>query len=167
MSTGNLSLAIHWPFVPLFMHTELIPLFSTYTGLWWQVPFLACLCLLSCLTGSIAEGFCLSFNLSSFFFFFLFFFFLCLFRSLDELDELLEADLKWKVKWLLVVLIDWLIGDMQSVPITTEVVSSNPARGKVYWIQHYVIKFISDLRQVCRFLQVLRFPPPIKLIATI
>ena len=29
---------------------------------------------------------------------------------------------------------------------------------------HYVIKFVSDLRQVCDFLQ---FPPPIKLIATI
>ena len=37
---------------------------------------------------------------------------------------------------------------MQSVPITTKVVSSNPAKGKVYSIQHYVIKFVSDLRQV-------------------
>ena len=27
----------------------------------------------------------------------------------------------------------------------------------------YVIKFVSDLRQVSAFLQVLRFPPPIKL----
>ena len=26
--------------------------------------------------------------------------------------------------------------------------SSNPAHGKVYLIQHYVIKFVSDLRQV-------------------
>ena len=34
-------------------------------------------------------------------------------------------------------------------------------------VQHYVIKFISDLRQVGGFLQVLRFPPPIKLIAMI
>ena len=32
--------------------------------------------------------------------------------------------------------------------ITTKVVSSNPAHGEVYFIQHYVIKFISDLRQV-------------------
>jgi len=30
-------------------------------------------------------------------------------------------------------------------------------------VQHYVLKFVSDLRQVCGFLQVLWFPPPIKL----
>jgi hypothetical protein len=36
-----------------------------------------------------------------------------------------------------------------------------------YWIQHYVIKFVSYLQQVGGFLLVLRFPPPIKLIATI
>ena len=30
-------------------------------------------------------------------------------------------------------------------------------------VQHYVIKFVSDLRQVGGFLRVLRFPPPIKL----
>ena len=29
-----------------------------------------------------------------------------------------------------------------------------------------VIKFVTDLRQVCGFLMVLRFPPPIKLTAT-
>jgi hypothetical protein len=34
------------------------------------------------------------------------------------------------------------------VPITTEVVSLNPVHGEVYLIQHYVIKFVSDLRQV-------------------
>ena len=34
-------------------------------------------------------------------------------------------------------------------------------------IAPYVIKFVSDLRQVGGFLRVLRFPPPIKLIATI
>ena len=37
----------------------------------------------------------------------------------------------------------------------------------VYSIQHYVIKFVSDLRQVDGFLRALRFPPPIKLAATI
>jgi len=42
---------------------------------------------------------------------------------------------------------------MQSVPITTNSVSFNPARsGEVYSIQHYVIKFVSDLRQVGGFL---------------
>ena len=49
---------------------------------------------------------------------------------------------------------------MQSVPITTKVVSLNPTHGKVYEIQHYVIKFVSDLQQVSGFLW---FPPPIKL----
>jgi hypothetical protein len=39
---------------------------------------------------------------------------------------------------------------VQSVPIATKVVSSNP----VYSIQYYVIKFASDLRQVSGFLQV-------------
>ena len=56
---------------------------------------------------------------------------------------------------------------MQLVPIMIKIVSSNPVHGKVYSIQHYVIKFVSDLRQVSGFLRVLRFPPPIKLTATI
>ena len=56
---------------------------------------------------------------------------------------------------------------MQLAPIATEVVSSNPAHGEVYSIQHYVIKFVNDLRQVDGFLHVLQFPPPIKLTATI
>ena len=47
---------------------------------------------------------------------------------------------------------------VQSVPVTTKVVSSNPVHGEVYLIQHYVIKFVSDLRQVGDFLQ---FPRPI------
>ena len=42
----------------------------------------------------------------------------------------------------------------------------NPAHGEMYSIQHYVIKFVIDLRQVVGFLRVLRFPPPIKLTAT-
>jgi len=53
---------------------------------------------------------------------------------------------------------------VQSVPITTNVVISNLVHCKVYSIQHYVIK-VSDLRQVVVFLQVLRFPPLIKLTA--
>ena len=56
---------------------------------------------------------------------------------------------------------------VQSVPITTKVVSSNPIHGEVYSIQRYVIKFVSDLRQVSGFLWVLGVPPPIKLTATI
>jgi hypothetical protein len=41
---------------------------------------------------------------------------------------------------------------VQSVPITTKIVSLNPVHGDVYSIQHYVIKFVSDLRQVDSFL---------------
>ena len=56
---------------------------------------------------------------------------------------------------------------MQSVHITTNIVSSNPAHGELYSIQHYVVKFVSDLRQIGGFLRIFRFPPPIKLTATI
>jgi hypothetical protein len=41
---------------------------------------------------------------------------------------------------------------IQSVTIATKVVISNPAHGEVYSIQHYVIKFVSDLRLICGFL---------------
>ena len=44
---------------------------------------------------------------------------------------------------------------MHSVPITTDVLSSNPTQA----IQHHVIKFVSDLRPVGGLLQVLGFPP--------
>jgi hypothetical protein len=38
---------------------------------------------------------------------------------------------------------------VQSLPKIPKVVSSNPAHdGEVHMIQHYVIKFVSDLRQV-------------------
>ena len=40
---------------------------------------------------------------------------------------------------------------MQSVPITTNGMSSNSVHGKVYSIQHYVIKFVSDLQKVRQF----------------
>ena len=39
--------------------------------------------------------------------------------------------------------------------------------GEVYSLQLYVIKFVSDLRQVSGFLRVLWFPSPTKLTATI
>jgi hypothetical protein len=69
-----------------------------------------------------------------------------------------------------VVVIAWyfdLQQPMQSVPITTKVVSSNPVHGEAHSIQHYVIKCVSDLRQVGGFFRVFRFPSPIKLTATI
>jgi hypothetical protein len=43
------------------------------------------------------------------------------------------------------------------VPITTNIVSWHPVPGEVYSIQHYVIKFVSDLRHVGGLLRV---PPP-------
>ena len=48
---------------------------------------------------------------------------------------------------------------MQSVPIiiTTIIVSLNP---KVYLIQHYVMKFVSDLQKVDGFIRVLQYPLP-------
>jgi hypothetical protein len=49
----------------------------------------------------------------------------------------------------------------------TKVVSSNPVHGEVYSMQHYVIKFVSDLQQIGGFLWALWFPPPIKLTSTI
>jgi hypothetical protein len=56
---------------------------------------------------------------------------------------------------------------VQSVYATTQVVSSNPACGEVYSIQHYVLKVVTDLRQVGGYRRVLRFLPPLKLTATI
>jgi hypothetical protein len=43
------------------------------------------------------------------------------------------------------------------------VVSSNLADGEEYWIQQYVIKFVSVLWQFGGFPRLLRFPPPIKI----
>jgi len=53
----------------------------------------------------------------------------------------------------LIVIVWWLDLHLpiQSVPIATDVVSSNPAHGEVYSIQHYVIKFDRDLRPVGSF----------------
>jgi hypothetical protein len=59
-----------------------------------------------------------------------------------------------------VVVIVWLLDlqlPVQSVPMTTKVVSSKPFYGEVYSIQHYVIEFVSDLREVSGFLRALRF----------
>ena len=58
--------------------------------------------------------------------------------------------------------------------ITTYVISAyhhyrcecESSSGEVYSIQHYVIKFVSDLQQVGGFRRVHWFPPPIKLTAT-
>ena len=57
------------------------------------------------------------------------------------------------------VVIAWQLDlqlSVQSVSIT-KVVSSNPAHAKVNSIQHYVIKFVSDLRQIGGFLRYFGF----------
>ena len=56
---------------------------------------------------------------------------------------------------------------VQSVPITNKILISNPFHGEVYSIQYYVIKFVSNLRQIGGFLWVPMCPPPIKLTPTI
>ena len=45
---------------------------------------------------------------------------------------------------LVIILLDLQL-PVQSVPITTKVVSLNPVQGEVYSIQQYVIKIVSDL----------------------
>ena len=55
---------------------------------------------------------------------------------------------------------------MQLVPFITKVLSSNPINDEVYSIQHYVIKFVSDLQHVGGFLLVLWFLLTIKLTTT-
>ena len=47
---------------------------------------------------------------------------------------------------------------------TTYAISDYPVHGKMYSIQHYVIKFVSNL---CQVGNVFRFPQPIKLTAMI
>jgi hypothetical protein len=47
--------------------------------------------------------------------------------------------------------------------ITTNGGSSDSTHGGVYSVQHYVVKFVSDLQQIDVFLRVLRFLPPIKM----
>ena len=67
------------------------------------------------------------------------------------------------------MLYELALGPMQSAPITANVVNSNPDHGEVCSIQDSAIKFVSDcdLWQIGAFLWVLRFPPPIKLTASI
>ena len=65
----------------------------------------------------------------------------------------------------------WRLGGRDGLVVgfttTNEISLYHPVHGELYSIQHYVIKFVSDLRQIGGFLRVLRFPPPIKLTATI
>jgi len=55
-----------------------------------------------------------------------------------------------------------VVGFTTTCAFTTKIVNSSSARGEVYSI-HYVIKFVSDLRQVGGFFWILQFPPPNKI----
>ena len=57
--------------------------------------------------------------------------------------------------------------DRDCMVVGFKVVSSNPVHDEVYSMQHCVIKFVSDLRQVDGFLRVFRFSRPIKLTCAI
>ena len=75
-----------------------------------------------------------------------------------------------KLNGFIVVVIVWYMNfqlPVQSVSITTNNASSNSVGGEVYVIHHYVIKFVSDLREVGCFLRVLLFPPLMKLTTTL
>jgi hypothetical protein len=53
-----------------------------------------------------------------------------------------------------------------SIEITSAFLPKRDNSCKNMTLYHYVLKFVSDLRQVGGFLWTLRFPPPIKLIFT-
>ena len=56
----------------------------------------------------------------------------------------------------------WFTAQVHTVHITNNVVSSNPAHGEVYSMQHYVKMLVSDFRQVGGYILVLGFYTPIK-----
>ena len=91
-------------------------------------------------------------------------------KQTNSISRTLIYDRRLSTFGAVLVVIEWQFNlqlPVQSVSITTKIISSNPIHNKVYSIQHYVIKFVSDLRQIGGFHRVLRFPPPIKLTATI
>ena len=83
-----------------------------------------------------------------------------------SVPDLLEA-LKWPQTPRRKLFLHFIVYLATPLPITIDVMSSNLDQGDVYKLTLYVIQFASDWRQVSGFLRVLRFPPPIKLTATI
>ena len=76
-------------------------------------------------------------------------------QVLRFLDTYIRPDIIQVIFRVVVVEIVWLLDlqlPEQSVPIASNVVSSNPAHDEMCPLQHYVIKFVSDLRQVADFL---------------
>ena len=73
-----------------------------------------------------------------------------------EIFAYLTKDLSIPNTWVVAGRLDLQL-PVQSVPITTKV-RLNPVHGEVYSIEHYVIKFVSDLRTVSGFLLYSGFP---------
>ena len=70
--------------------------------------------------------------------------------------------------WYLTNKSDFTVGEFTTIyAMTTHLVRSNHVHSEIYSIEHFVIKCVSDLRQVSGFLRVIRFPPPIKLTTSI
>ena len=76
---------------------------------------------------------------------------------LSVLIRVTDSDYRFGMKLLLHLCIrgrrgrDQMVVGFTTTAIKTKVMSTNPARGEVYSIQHYVIKSVTDLRQVGGF----------------
>ena len=81
---------------------------------------------------------------------------------MTDKHNVLKTD--WKIVKFETVLYYYLLYTI-NLYVHVHVCCQNPVHGKVCSIQHYVMKFASDLRQVSGFLWVLRFPLSIKLTA--
>ena len=64
------------------------------------------------------------------------------------------------VKALNIILLTVVIGCTYAISLIAKDMRSNPAHDKLYTIQYYVIKFVSDLLNVGSFLRVHLVPPP-------
>ena len=73
----------------------------------------------------------------------------------------------WRLEWWLTKGVDTCIYSLFHIFPYNYIhdTSSNPTDGEVYSTQDYKTKCVSELWQVCDFLRVLRFPPPIQLTA--
>jgi len=72
-----------------------------------------------------------------------------------------------KSKMVVIVWYSWVYNYLCNQSLSPLEMWVRMVRWEVYSMLYYVIKFVSDLRQVGEFLRALRFPPSIKLIATI
>jgi hypothetical protein len=69
--------------------------------------------------------------------------------------------------WVWVMVFNTTFNNISAISWQSILLEDFGAHGDVSSTQHYEIKFVSDLRHVSGFLRVLRFPPLIKLTATL